>query len=39
MRQEFYENKALIAQAVALSSEFNLALSVMLTDHIVLKAK
>lgn len=29
----------LIAQAVAISSEFNLALSVMFTDYIVLKAK
>jgi len=29
----------LIAQAVALNSEFNVALSVMLTDHMVLKAK
>jgi len=39
MHQEFYENKMLIAQATALSSEFNLALSVMLTDHMVLNAK
>ena len=39
MRSEFYSSSSFVAQAVAISSEFNLALSVMLADHFVLRAK
>lgn len=39
LRQEFYINQHLVGQAVQICSEFNLALSVMLCDHFVLKAK
>jgi len=37
LQTEFYMNPTFIGQAVAISSEYNLALSVMLTDHLILK--
>ena len=39
LRSEFYVNPHFVGQAIALCSEFNLALSVMHTDHLILKAK
>lgn len=39
LKQECYKNQSFIGQAFSVYSEFNLALSVMLTDHFVLKAK
>ena len=39
MHAEFYHATHLIGQAVAISTEYNLALSVMLADHLVLKEK
>lgn len=39
LRYQFYVNPLLIGQAFSLLSEFNLALSVMVTDHLVLEAK
>jgi len=39
LRFEFYSNPFFIGQAGSLLAELNLALSVLLTDHLVLKAK
>lgn len=39
LQTEFYMSPTFIGQAVAISSEYNLALSVMLTDHLILKQK
>ena len=38
MRNEFYTS-GLIGQASALCGEFNLALSLLMTDHLILRAK
>ena len=38
MRNEFYSS-GLIEQATALCGEFNLALSLLMTDHLILRAK
>ena len=38
MRNEFYSS-GLIGQATALCGEFNLALSLLMTDHLILRAK
>ena len=39
LKSEYYTNHYFVAQAIAGNAEFNLALSVMLSDHLILKAK
>ena len=39
LNSEFYENPYFVAQAIACTLEYNLALSVMLSDQFILRSK